>query len=578
MEVSGIVHILFYFLVILALTKPLGAYMAMVFEGRGSISQRFFAPVENVIFRIFMVDAKKEMDWKRYAFSVVFFSAFGMLIVYALQRLQSGLPLNPEDLPNTTSHLAFSTAASFTSNTNWQAYGGETTLGYLVQMMGLTVQNFVSASVGIVVVIVLIRGFSRRSTSDLGNFWSDIVRCVLWIMMPLAIVLTILLISQGVIQNFDSYRHVTTLEGAEQVLAMGPAASQIAIKQLGTNGGGFFNSNSAVPFENPTPFSNFLEVVAIFLVPAALTYTFGKMVKDTRQGWAVFAAMSVLFLAGVFITYSAEQRGNPILTDLGVDQEYASGDLASSGGNLEGKEVRFGVADSTIWATATTDASNGSVNSMHDSYMPLGGMVTLFNMHLGEVVFGGTGSGLYTMLGFAIIAVFVAGLMIGRTPEYLGKKIAPFDMKMVIIMFLVPSAAILLFTGLGTTTDLGKAGPLNAGPHGYSEILYAFTSAGANNGSAFAGLTANTPFYNTTQGIEMLIVRFLPMVAALALAGSLAQKQLVPVSAGTLPTNGPLFVGLLAGIVFIVGGLTFFPALALGPIVEHFLVNAGQLF
>jgi K+-transporting ATPase ATPase A chain len=359
---------------------------------------------------------------------------------------------------------------------------------------------------------------------------------------------------------------------------MGPAASQIAIKQLGTNGGGFFNANSAVPFENPTPFSNFLEVVAIFLVPAALTYTFGKMVKDTRQGWAVFAAMSVLFLAGVFITYSAEQRGNPILTDLGVDQEYASGDLASSGGNLEGKEVRFGVADSTIWATATTDASNGSVNSMHDSYMPLGGMVTLFNMHLGEVVFGGTGSGLYTMLGFAIIAVFVAGLMIGRTPEYLGKKIAPFDMKMVIIMFLVPSAAILLFTGLGTTTDLGKAGPLNAGPHGYSEILYAFTSAGANNGSAFAGLTANTPFYNTTQGIEMLIVRFLPMVAALALAGSLAQKQLVPVSAGTLPTNGPLFVGLLAGIVFIVGGLTFFPALALGPIVEHFLVNAGQLF
>jgi K+-transporting ATPase ATPase A chain len=578
MEVSGIIHILFYFLVILALTKPLGAYMAMVFEGRGSISQRFFAPVENVIFRIFMVDAKKEMDWKRYAFSVVFFSAFGMLIVYALQRLQSGLPLNPEDLPNTTSHLAFSTAASFTSNTNWQAYGGETTLGYLVQMMGLTVQNFVSASVGIVVVIVLIRGFSRRSTSDLGNFWSDIVRCVLWIMMPLAIVLTILLVSQGVIQNLDSYKTVTTLEGAEQVLAMGPAASQVAIKQLGTNGGGFFNANSAVPFENPTPFSNFLEVVAIFLVPAALTYTFGKMVKDTRQGWAVFAAMSVLFLAGVFITYSAEQRGNPILTDLGVDQEYASGDLASSGGNLEGKEVRFGVADSTIWATATTDASNGSVNSMHDSYMPLGGMVTLFNMHLGEVVFGGTGSGLYTMLGFAIIAVFVAGLMIGRTPEYLGKKIAPFDMKMVIIMFLVPSAAILLFTGLGTTTDLGKAGPLNAGPHGYSEILYAFTSAGANNGSAFAGLTANTPFYNTTQGIEMLIVRFLPMVAALALAGSLAQKQLVPVSAGTLPTNGPLFVGLLAGIVFIVGGLTFFPALALGPIVEHFLVNAGQLF
>jgi K+-transporting ATPase ATPase A chain len=578
MEVSGVIHILFYFLVVLALTKPLGAYMAMVFEGRGTVAQRFFMPLENVIFRIFMVDGKKEMDWKRYAISVVFFSAVGMLIVYALQRLQAGLPLNPEDLPNTTSHLAFSTAASFTSNTNWQAYSGETTLGYLVQMLGLTVQNFVSASVGIVVVIVLIRGFTRRSTSDLGNFWADIVRCVLWIMMPLSVGLTILLVSQGVIQNFDSYKQVTTLEGAEQVLAMGPAASQIAIKELGTNGGGFFNVNSAHPFENPTPFSNFLEMVAIFLIPAGLTYTFGKMVRDTRQGWAVFAAMSVLFLAGVFITYAAEQRGNPILAELGVDQEYASADLASSGGNMEGKEVRFGIADSTIWATATTDASNGSVNSMHDSYMPLGGLVPLFNMHLGEVVFGGTGSGLYGMLVFAIIAVFVAGLMIGRTPEYLGKKIGPFEMKMAIITFLIPSAAILLFTALGTTTDLGKAGPLNAGPHGYSEILYAFTSAGANNGSAFAGLTANTPFYNTTQGVEMLVVRFLPMMAVLALAGSLARKQLVPVSAGTLPTNGPLFVGMLAGVVFIVGGLTFFPALALGPIVEHFLVNAGQLF
>jgi K+-transporting ATPase ATPase A chain len=578
MEVSGIVHILFYFLVILALTKPLGAYMAMVFEGEGKISQRFFAPVENVIFRVFMVDAKKEMDWKRYALAVVFFSAFGMLIVYALQRLQGSLPLNPQDFPGTSTHLAFSTASSFTSNTNWQAYGGETTLSYLVQMLGLTVQNFLSASVGIVVVIVLIRGFSRRSTSDLGNFWTDIVRCVLWITMPLAIIVSILLISQGVIQNFSSYKEVTTLEGVKQILAMGPAASQIAIKQLGTNGGGFFNSNSAVPFENPTPFSNFVEVVAIFLIPAALTYTFGKMVKDTRQGWAVFAAMSVLFLAGVFVTYPAEQRGNPILANLGIDNSYQTGDFASSGGNLEGKEVRFGIADSSIWAVATTDASNGSVNSMHDSYMPLGGMVTLFDMHLGEVVFGGTGSGLYGMLIFAIVAVFVAGLMIGRTPEYLGKKIGPFEMKMAIIVFLIPSTFMLLLTALGTTTDLGKAGPLNSGPHGYSEILYAFTSAGANNGSAFAGLTANTPFYNTAQGFEMIMVRFLPMVAVLALAGALARKQLVPVSAGTLPTNGPLFVGLLAGVVFIVGGLTFFPALALGPIVEHFLVNAGQLF
>jgi K+-transporting ATPase ATPase A chain len=525
-----------------------------------------------------MVDARTEMNWKRYALSVVMFSAFGMLIVFLLQRLQGGLPLNPQDLPGTTPHLAFSTASSFTSNTNWQAYGGETTMSYLTQMLGLTVQNFVSAAVGIVVVIVLIRGFTRRSVTDLGNFWVDVTRCVLWILLPLAIVLSLLLVSQGVIQNFDSYRQITTVEGAEQILAMGPAASQIAIKQLGTNGGGFFNANSAHPFENPTPFSNLLEVVAIFLIPAALTYTFGRMVKDTRQGWAVFAAMSLLFLGGVFTTYAAEQHGNPILTVLGVNQEFANGDEASSGGNLEGKEVRFGVADSAIWATATTGASNGSVNSMHDSYMPIGGLITLFNMHLGEVIFGGVGAGLYVMLIFAIVAVFIAGLMIGRTPEYLGKKIGPYEMKLAIIAFLVPSALILLFTALGTTTDVGKAGPLNTGPHGYTEILYAFTSAGANNGSAFAGLTANTPFYNMAQGVEMLVARFLPMIAVLALAGSLAQKQVVPATAATLPTNGPLFVGLLTGVVFIVGGLTFLPALALGPIVEHFLVEAGTLY
>ena len=578
MEVSGIVHILFFFIVILVLTKPLGAYMAMVFEGRGTVSQRFFAPVENVVYRLFMVDVKKEMDWKRYGLAIILFSAFGLLIVYFLQRLQAGLPLNPADLPNTTSDLAFSTASSFTSNTNWQAYGGETTLSYLTQMVGLTVQNFVSASVGIVVVIVLIRGFTRRSTTDLGNFWQDIVRCVLWIMMPMSIVLTILLVSQGVIQNLDAYKNVTTIDGVQQVLAMGPAASQIAIKQLGTNGGGFFNANSAVPFENATPFSNFLEVVAIFLIPAGLTYTFGKMVGDTRQGWAVFAAMSVLFFAAVFVVYASEQRGNPILADIGVNQAYQAGDLASSGGNMEGKEVRNGIADSVIWAVATTDASNGSVNSMHDSYTPIGGLVLMINMQLGEVVFGGTGSGLYGMLIFAIIAVFIAGLMIGRTPEFLGKKIGPFEVKMAIVAFLLPSAFILLFTALATVTTGGKAGPLNVGPHGFSEILYAFTSAGQNNGSAFAGLTANTPFYNTTQGITMLVVRFIPMMAVLALAGALAKKQLVPVSAGTLPTTGPLFVGLLSGVVFVVGGLTFFPSWALGPIVEHFLVNAGVTF
>lgn len=578
MEVRGIVHILFYFLVILALTRPLGAYMALVFEGQGRVTQRFFAPVERVVYRLFMVDPSRQMDWKRYAINVVLFSLFGMFIVYLLQRLQGGLPLNPQNFPGTTSHLAFGTSASFTSNTNWQAYGGETTMSYLTQMLGLTVQNFVSAAVGISVVIVLIRGFARRSTTNLGNFWVDLTRCVLWVLMPLSIVLATLLVSQGVIQNFDAYRQLTTVEGAKQVLAMGPAASQIAIKQLGTNGGGFFNANSSAPFENPTPFSNFLEVLAILLIPAALTYTFGKMVGNTRQGWAVFAAMSVLLLAGTFITYAAEQAGNPMMTDVGVNQTYETGDKASAGGNMEGKEVRFGIADSAIWATATTAASNGSVNSMHDSYMPIGGMVALFNMHLGEVVFGGVGSGLYGMLVFAIISVFVAGLMIGRTPEYLGKKIGPFEVKMAAIAFLIPSFAILLFTALGTTIDLGKAGPLNAGPHGYSEILYAFTSSGANNGSAFAGLTANTPFYNTAQGVQMLLTRFLPMIAVLALAGSLARKQLVPVSAATLPTDGPLFVGLLAGIVFIVGGLTFFPALALGPIVEHFIVQAGQTF
>jgi K+-transporting ATPase ATPase A chain len=578
MTTSGIIHILVYFGVVLVLTKPLGMYMAMVFEGDGRFSKRFFAPLERMVYRGFMVDEKQEMDWKRYAISVLLFSVIGFVIVYLLLRLQGSLPFNPQAMAGTTPDLAFNTAASFTSNTNWQSYGGESTLAYLPQMLGLTVQNFVSAGVGICVVMALIRGFSRRSTTDLGNFWVDITRCTLWVLLPMSIVLALLLISQGVLQNLSAYKEVTTLEGAKQVLAMGPAASQIAIKQLGTNGGGFFNANSAVPFENPTPFANFLEMVSIILIPAALCYTFGRMIKDTRQGWAVFAAMSVLFLAGVFVIFPAEQRGNPILTRLGVNQTHQSGALAQSGGNMEGKELRFGIADSSIWAGATTDASNGSVNSMHDSYQPLGGMIEMFNIHLGEVVFGGTGSGLYGMLVFAIIAVFVAGLMIGRTPEYLGKKIGPFEMKMAAIYFLMSSAAILILSAVGTTTEAGRAGPLNAGPHGYSEILYAFTSAGGNNGSAFGGLTANTPFYNSTQGVEMLLTRFLPMMAILALAGSLARKQTVPASAGTLPTHGPLFVGMLVGVVFIVGGLTFFPALALGPIVEHFLVNAGTLF
>jgi K+-transporting ATPase ATPase A chain len=577
MTVNGVLHILVYFAVVLLLTKPLGAYMHAVFEGQGTLSRRVFAPVERVIYRATFVDETVEMDWKRYAISMVLFSAASMFAVYAILRAQGHLPLNPQDLTGTTPHLSFNTAASFSSNTNWQSYGGETTLSYLSQMLALTVQNFVSAAVGILVVIVLIRGFVRKTTTNLGNFWVDLIRCVLWILLPMSIVLALLLVSQGVIQNMHSYKEITTLEGAKQIFAMGPAASQIAIKQLGTNGGGFFNANSAVPFENPTPFSNFLEAVSIILIPAGLTYTFGKMVGKTGQGWAIFAAMSIIFLAGVFTVYGQEQGGNPVLADHGVEQSYQAGDTAQAGGNMEGKEVRFGIADSAIWANATTDASNGSVNSMHDSYMPISGAILMFNMHLGEIVFGGVGSGLYGMLVFAIIAVFVAGLMIGRTPEYLGKKIGPKEMKLAGIYFLIPSALILILTALAVSVKQGQAGPLNAGAHGYSEILYAFTSQGQNNGSAFAGLTANAPFYDIAGGIEMLVVRFLPMIAVLALAGALVQKQKVPVTAGTLPTDRPLFVGFLVGVVIIIGGLTFFPALALGPIAEHFLVHAGVL-
>jgi K+-transporting ATPase ATPase A chain len=574
---SGVIHILVYFAVILALTRPMGAYMHAVFEGTGWLSKRVFAPVEHVVFRLFMVDSDKEMDWKRYALCVLMVSTISMFAVYFILRSQGHLPLNPEGMPGTSSHLAFNTAASFSSNTNWQAYGGETTMSHLSQMLALTVQNFVSAAVGIVVVIVLIRGFARRTTTDLGNFWVDFTRCVLWILLPMSVVLALLLVSQGVIQNLASYKEVTTVEGATQILATGPAASQIAIKQLGTNGGGFFNANSAVPFENPTPISNFLESVAIFLVPAGLTYTFGKMVGKTSQGWAVFAAMSVIFLAGAFFVYGLEQRGNPALDKLGVNQASSTGSEAAPGGNMEGKEVRFGIADSSIWAVATTDASNGSVNSMHSSYMPLSGAMLLFNMHIGEVAFGGVGSGLYGMLVFAIITVFIAGLMIGRTPEYLGKKIGPKEVKLAAVYFLIASAMILITTAVAVSTEQGQAGPLNTGAHGFSEILYAFTSQGQNNGSAFAGLSANTSFYNATGGITMLITRFLPMLTILALAGALVTKPKVPVSAGTLPTDSPLFVGLLVGVIVVIGGLTFFPAYTLGPIAEHFLSQAGVL-
>ncbi len=577
MTTQGIAYILIYFAVILALTRPLGTYMAAVFESQGRIGATL-ARIESPVFAMLGIRPNDGMDWKRYGFNILVFSAVSFVVLFLLLRLQGGLPLNPEGLPGTSSDLAYNTSASFTSNTNWQSYGGETTLSYLTQMLGLTVQNFVSAAVGIVVVVVLIRGFARRGTADLGNFWVDLTRCVLWVLLPLSIVLTLVLVWQGVIQNFDSYKELTTLEGAHQLLAMGPAASQIAIKQLGTNGGGFFNVNSAHPFENPTALSNFVELVAILLIPAALTYTFGRMVGNTRQGWAVFAAMSVIFLAGTFVTYAAEAHGNPALSDLGVNQAAATGDLASPGGNMEGKEVRFGIASSALWATATTAASNGSVNSMHDSYTPIGGLVAMFNIQLGEQVFGGVGSGLYGMLVFAIIAVFIAGLMVGRTPEYLGKKIGPREMKVAAIYVLITAFLILGFTAIAVSTHAGKTGPLNSGPHAFSEVLYAFTSAGGNNGSAFGGLGANTQFYNAMLGTAMLLGRFLPMIAVLALAGSLAGKQPVPASAGTLPTDGPLFTGLLIGVVIIVGGLTFFPALALGPIVEHFLLGQGATF
>ncbi|MBI2723545.1 MAG: potassium-transporting ATPase subunit KdpA [Chloroflexi bacterium] len=577
MTLAGVLHISLYFIAVLALTKPLGAYMAAVFEGNGRLSRSVFARVERPIYRAFFVDEKSEMHWQRYALSVLLFSALSMLAVFTILRLQGHLPLNPQALSGAQPDLAFNAAASFTSNTNWQSYAGESTMSYLSQMLALTVQNFVSAAVGIVVVIALIRGLSRKTSTALGNFWVDLTRCILWVLLPLSIILALLLVSQGVIQNLHAYKQITTLEGATQVLAMGPAASQVAIKQLGTNGGGFFNSNSAVPFENPTPVSNFLEAVAILLIPAALTHTFGRMVRKPGQGWAIFAAMSVIFLAGTFFTYQAEQTGNPALTGAGVNQSYRTGNNASAGGNLEGKEVRFGIADSAIWAVATTDASNGSVNSMLDSYTPLGGLIPMFNIQLGGVVFGGVGSGLYGMLVFAIISVFIAGLMIGRTPEYLGKKIGPREMKLAGTYVLVTSAFMLLFTAVAVSVKQGQAGPLNAGAHGYSEILYAFSSASGNNGSAFAGLSANTPFYNTTLGIAMLVSRFIPMVAILALAGSLVTKHTVPETAATLPTNSALFAGFLVGVVVIVGGLTFFPALALGPIAEHFLLRAGIL-
>ena len=581
---QGLLQLAIYVGVLVLLVKPLGAFMASVYEGRRTFLSPVLGPVERVIYRVAGIDPNAESDWKRYAFAVLIFNLIGVLVVYLLQRLQGVLPLNPQDFGAVSPDSSFNTAVSFATNTNWQGYVGETTMSYLTQMLGLGVQNFVSAASGMAVLVALIRGFARRQAGEIGNFWVDLTRSTLYILLPLSLVLAIVLVSQGVVQSFDAYRTAELLEPltvevdgeaqqvTEQAIPLGPAASQVAIKQLGTNGGGFFNVNSAHPFENPTPLSNFLEVLAILLIPAALCYTFGRMIGDRRQGWALLAAMLVIFVPLLLGAFAAEQAGNPQLTTLGVDQA-ASAD--QSGGNMEGKETRFGIANSALWATATTAASNGSVNSMHGSFTPLGGLVPIWLMQLGEVVFGGVGSGLYGMLMFAIVAVFLAGLMVGRTPEYLGKKIEAYEVKMAAIALLVPCLVVLAGTAIASVIPAGTSSVLNPGPHGFSEILYAFSSAGNNNGSAFASISANTPFYNVALGIAMWLSRYWLMIPVLAIAGSLAAKRATAVTAGTLPTHGPLFVVMLVGVVLMVGALTFLPALALGPIVEHLLMTGA---
>jgi len=555
-----------YLAILLLVAKPLGIYIANVMEGRG-LALRLGSGVESVLYRLGGVKKDEEMGWLKYALALLLFNALGALAVYALQRLQLWLPLNPQAMANVSPDSSFNTAVSFATNTNWQGYGGESTMSYLTQMLGLAVQNFLSAATGIVVVIALIRGFARHTARTIGNAWVDLTRITLYVLLPISLVYAVFLVGQGVIQNFDAYKDVTTLEHARQTLAMGPVASQEAIKMLGTNGGGFFNANSSHPFENPTPLSNFIEMLSIFLIPAALTLTFGRMVGDMRQGWAVLAAMTLLFVVMAVAAMSFEHQGNPLLANLGAD---------TSVGNMEGKETRFGIADSGLFATITTLASCGAVNSMHDSFMPLGGFVPLWNMMLGEVVFGGVGTGLYGMLVFAVMAVFIAGLMIGRTPEYLGKKIEAYEMKMVSIAILVTPLLVLAGTAIAVMVPAGVAGIANPGAHGFSEILYAFTSAANNNGSAFAGLSANTPFYNTLLGIAMWFGRFGVIVPVLALAGALAAKKRITASAGTMPTHGPLFVVLLIGTVVLVGALNYVPALALGPVVEHLMLGSAH--
>ena len=569
MTINGWMQIAIFALIVVALTKPLGGYMTRVFSGERTILSPVLRPIELGLYRLCGVDERAEQSWVTYAVAMLLFSLAGFATLYALQRLQALLPFNPQHLDAVAPDLAFNTAISFVTNTNWQSYVPESTMSYLVQMAGLTVHNFVSAATGIALAVALIRGFARRSAQTVGNFWVDLVRCTLYLLLPISIVVGLFLVWQGVPQNLHAYVEATTLEGAKQVIAQGPVASQEVIKMMGTNGGGFFNANSAHPYENPNALTNLVQLVLIFSIGAALTNVFGRMVGDQRQGWAIFAVMGVLFLAGVTIAYWAEAQGNPALAALGVDP---------SGGNMEGKEVRFGIANSALFATVTTDASCGAVNSMHDSYMPLGGMVPLVNIMLGEIIFGGVGSGLYGMLLFAILAVFIAGLMVGRTPEYLGKKIEAKEVKMAMLAILILPLSILGFTAIAVVVQPGLAGLANAGPHGFSEALYAYTSATGNNGSAFAGLSANTLFYNTTLGAAMFIGRFLMIVPMMAIAGSLAAKKIVPASEGTFPTHGGLFVGLLVGVILIVGGLTYFPAVSLGPVTEHFAMNAGTLY
>jgi K+-transporting ATPase ATPase A chain len=568
-----------YLLVLLLLVKPLGTYMAHVYQGERTFLTPVVRPVERLIYRIIGLRVDEEMDWKTYALTMLLFNFAGILLLYILQRFQSVLPLNPQNLEAVRPDLAFNVAISFTTNTNWQSYSSETTMSYLTKIIGFTVQNFLSAATGMAILVAVIRGFVRHSAKTIGNFWVDMNRSIFYILLPLSLILAMLLVSQGVVQTFSGTQQVPLLQPIqdasgqsvnEQMIAIGPAASEVAIKQLGTNGGGFFNVNSSHPFENPTPLSNFLEMLAILLIPAALCYTFGRMVGDTRKGWAILAAMTIIFVAVLSVAVWAEQSGTPAVAGLNVEQ--SASDL-QSGGNMEGKEVRFGIVNSALWATATTGASNGSVNAMHDSFTPLGGLVPMWLMQLGEVVYGGVGSGLYGMLAFVIIAVFIAGLMIGRTPEYLGKKIEAYEMKMASLMVLIPVLLVLFGTAIAVATSVGRAAVFNPGAHGFSEVLYAFSSAGNNNGSAFAGIGADTPFYNIALGLAMLFGRYWLAVPALAIAGSLVRKKKVPVTPGTLPTHTPLFIFWLITVIIIVGALSFFPALSLGPFVEQLMMR-----